>query len=163
MAVGGVQLKPIAGLLLLLNFSMYAIVLGIGGWAMNRAINHGFIIGPGLELPAHFSPIYFPMGNASTGFFVLYALIAGVVGVASAISGLNHICCWDVDSLPAAASVATIAWSLTLLAMGFAWKEIELHIRNARLKTMEAFIIILSATQLIYIAAIHGASARRKI
>lgn len=24
---------------------MYAIVLGIGGWAMNRAIDHGFIIG----------------------------------------------------------------------------------------------------------------------
>ncbi|GFP91254.1 hypothetical protein PHJA_001269400 [Phtheirospermum japonicum] len=161
--MAGQQQKPLAGLLLLLNFCMYTIVLGIGSWAINRAINHGFIIGPGFDLPAHFSPIYFPMGNAATGFFVVYALIAGVVGVASTISGLNHIHYWDVDSLPAAASAATIAWSLTLLAMGFAWKEIELYSRNARLKTMEAFIIILCATQLLYIAAIHGASSRRRI
>ncbi|KAL0363530.1 UNVERIFIED_CONTAM: Ribosome maturation factor RimM [Sesamum calycinum] len=160
--MAGEQLKPVAGLLLILNFCMYTIILGIGGWAMNRAINHGFVIGPGFELPAHFSPIYFPMGNAATGFFVVYALIAGVVGVASAISGLNHIRYWDVDSLPAAASAATIAWTLTLLAMGFAWKEIELHFRNARLRTMEAFIIILSATQLLYLAAIHGAASRRR-
>ncbi|KAL5577124.1 hypothetical protein UlMin_018823 [Ulmus minor] len=150
-------MKPVASLLLVLNFCMYVIVLGIGGWAMNRAIDHGFIIGPAFDLPAHFSPIYFPMGNAATGFFVTFALIAGVVGAASAISGANHIRSWTHDSLPSAATAATIAWTLTLLAMGFACKEIELHIRNARLRTMEAFIIILSATQLLYIAAIHGA------
>ena len=39
------QMKPIATLLLGLNFCMYVIVLGIGGWAMNRAIDHGFVIG----------------------------------------------------------------------------------------------------------------------
>ncbi|OAY29086.1 membrane protein PM19L isoform X4 [Manihot esculenta] len=156
------QLKPVASLLLVLNFCMYVIILGIGGWAVNRAIDHGFIIGPGLDLPAHFSPIYFPMGNAATGFFVTFALIAGVVGAASALAGLNHIRSWNADSLPAAASVATIAWTLTLLAMGFGCKEIELHLRNARLRTMEAFLIILSATQLLYIAAIHGASAIRR-
>jgi len=39
------QLKPIATLLLGLNFCMYVIVLGIGGWAMNRAIDQGFEIG----------------------------------------------------------------------------------------------------------------------
>ncbi|ONI10869.1 hypothetical protein PRUPE_4G073300 [Prunus persica] len=127
------QLKSVAGLLLLLNFCMYVIVLGIGGWAMNRAIDHGFIIGPGFDLPAHFSPIYFPMGNAATGFFVTFALIAGVVGAASAISGINHIRSWTADSLPSAAAAATVAWTLTLLAMGFACKEIELRIRNARL------------------------------
>ncbi|KAJ6893784.1 hypothetical protein NC652_027760 [Populus alba x Populus x berolinensis] len=44
----------------------------------------------------------------------------------------------------------------------FASKEIELSIRNARLRTMEAFMIILSATQLLYIAAIHGASSSRR-
>lgn len=75
--------------------------------------------GPGMELPAHFSPIYFPMGNAATGFFVTFALIAGVVGVASAISGLAHIRSWTPDTLPSAVSVAAIAWSLTLLAMGY--------------------------------------------
>ncbi|CAA0827548.1 AWPM-19-like family protein [Striga hermonthica] len=159
---GDQQLKPVAGLLLFLNFCMYVIVLGIGGWALNRAIDHGFIIGPGLDLPAHFSPIDFPMGNAATGFFVLFAMIASVVGVASAISGLNLMRYWDADSMSAAATAATIAWTLTLLAMGFACKEIELHIRNASLRTMEAFMIILSATQLFYIAAIHGAASRRR-
>ncbi|CAN1167275.1 Membrane protein PM19L [Linum perenne] len=156
------QMKSVAALLLVLNFCMYAVVLGIGGWAMNRAIDHGFIIGPGLELPAHFSPIFFPMGNAATGFFVTLALIAGVVGAASALSGINHIRAWNSDSLPAAASAATIAWALTLLAMGFACKQIELEVRNARLRTMEAFMIILSATQLLYIAAIHGAVSLRR-
>ncbi|KAK6797259.1 hypothetical protein RDI58_004961 [Solanum bulbocastanum] len=155
------QMKPIASLLLVLNFCMYVVVLGIAGWAMNFAIDNGFVIGPGMELPAHFSPIYFPIGNAATGFFVVFALIAGVVGVASVLSGLDHIRHWNIDSLPSAASAAAIAWSLTLLAMGFAWKEIELNYRNSKLKTMEAFLIILSFTQLVYIAAIHGASSRR--
>ncbi|KAL1169662.1 hypothetical protein V6Z11_A05G161500 [Gossypium hirsutum] len=112
------QMQPVAGLLLFLNFCMYVIVLGIGGWAVNKAIDHGFIIGPGFELPAHFSPIYFPMGNAATGFFVTFAMLAGVVGVASAIAGINHIRSWHASSLPSAASVAGVAWTLTLLAMG---------------------------------------------
>lgn len=38
-------MKPVAALLLFLNFCMYAIVLLIGAWAMNRAIDNGFIIG----------------------------------------------------------------------------------------------------------------------
>ncbi|KAG2398796.1 Membrane protein [Vigna angularis] len=156
------QMKPIATLLLGLNFCMYVIVLGIGGWAMNRAIDHGFVIGPGFDLPAHFSPIYFPMGNAATGFFVTFALIAGVAGVGSLITGVNHVRSWTSESLPSAASVASIAWALTVLAMGFACKEIQLNVRNSRLKTMEAFMIILSATQLFYIAAIHGAASIRR-
>ncbi|CAA7014469.1 unnamed protein product [Microthlaspi erraticum] len=96
------------------------------------------------------------MGNAATGFFVMFALIAGVAGAASVIAGTSHLQSWTTASLPAAVSAATIAWSLTLLAMGFRCKEIELGMRNARLRTMEAFLIILSATQLLYIAAIYG-------
>ncbi|KAJ6724769.1 AWPM-19-LIKE FAMILY PROTEIN [Salix viminalis] len=112
------QMKSVASALLVLNLCMYVIVLAIGSWAMNRAIDHGFIIGPGYELPAHFSPIFFPMGNAATGFFVTFSLIAGVVGVASAIVGLNHTRFWNSDGIPSAASTAAIAWTLTLLAMG---------------------------------------------
>ncbi|XP_022140126.1 uncharacterized protein LOC111010860 [Momordica charantia] len=155
------QMKSIATLLLLLNFCMYAVILGIGGWAMNTAIDHGFVIGPDFRLPAHFSPIYFPMGNAATGFFVTFALLAAVFGAASAISGLNHIRSWSVDSLGAASSAAVFAWTLTILAMGFACKEIELDFRSTRLITMEAFFIILSVTQLLYIMAIHGAPSIR--
>ncbi|CAN1230411.1 Membrane protein PM19L, partial [Linum grandiflorum] len=162
LAMANGQMKSVATLLLVLNFCMYVIVLGIGGWAMNRAIDYGFIIGPGFELPAHFSPIFFPIGNAATGFFVTFALIAGVVGAASSISGVSHVRAWNSDSLQAAAAAGTIAWTLTLLAMGFACKQIEMEVRNARLKTMEAFLIILSATQLLYIAAIHGAVSVRR-
>lgn len=77
------------------------------------------IQGADFSLPAHFSPIYFPMGNAATGFFVMFALIAGVAGAASVISGVSHLQSWNTTSLPAAVSAATIAWSLTLLAMGY--------------------------------------------
>lgn len=156
-------MKSAASLLLVLNFCMYVIVLVIAAWAMNKAIDHGFIIGAGFNLPAHFSPIYFPIGNAATGFFVLFSLIAGVVGVASAICSLYHIRYWYYDSLPSAAAAATIAWTLTLLAMGFAWKEIHLLGRNAKLRTMEAFVIILSVTQALYIAAIHSSLTRRPL
>jgi hypothetical protein len=38
-------MKPVAGLLLVLNFCMYVIVAAIGGWAINHAINNGFFIG----------------------------------------------------------------------------------------------------------------------
>nr|CAD1823454.1 unnamed protein product [Ananas comosus var. bracteatus] len=155
MATAG--LKPVASLLLVLNFCMYVIVAALGGWAINAAIHHGFLIADtGLALPAHFSPIYFPMGNAATGFFVIFAVLAGVVGAASAIAGSHHIQSWNYESLPAAVSSAFIAWALTLLAMGLACKEIDLHGRNAKLRTMEAFTIILSGTQLLYILVIHG-------
>lgn len=56
MAAG--QIKQVASLLLGLNFCMYVIVLGIGSWAMNRAIDHGFIIGISLSLSLSFSSSY---------------------------------------------------------------------------------------------------------
>ncbi|KAJ3670714.1 hypothetical protein LUZ60_008140 [Juncus effusus] len=158
--------KPVAGFLLVLNFCMYTIVAAIGGWAINVAIDHGFNIGTGVALPSQFSPIFFPIGNGATGFFVIFAIIAGVVGAASAIAGLHHFRSWNNDSLPAAVSSALIAWGLTLLSMGLAWKEIVLHGRNAKLRTMEAFVIILSVTQLLYILAIHagaGAAIRSRV
>ncbi|XP_073002847.1 membrane protein PM19L-like isoform X2 [Typha latifolia] len=115
-------LKPLATLLLTLNFCMYIIVAAIGGWAINVAIDNGFTIDAGLQLPAHFSPVFFPIGNAATGFFAIFAVLAGVVGAAAAIAGVNHVRSWSYDSLPSAASSAVIAWTLTLLAMGERWR-----------------------------------------
>ncbi|WOG89708.1 hypothetical protein DCAR_0208946 [Daucus carota subsp. sativus] len=126
-------MKVVASVLLVLNLCMYVIILGIGGWEMNKSIK-----------------------NTATGLFLVFGLIAGCVGFASLISGLNHVCLWSNDTLPAAVSAATVAWAHTVLALGFATKEIKLHIKNSRLSTMEAFIIILSATKLLYIFAIHG-------
>ncbi|KAG1347058.1 membrane protein PM19L [Cocos nucifera] len=131
--MAGEGAKPIASLLLFLNLCMYAIVAAISGWALNVAIDRGFTIGPSLALPAHFSPVFFPIGNAATGFLVIFALIAGVVGSAAAIAGIQHIRAWNRLSLASAASSGIVAWALTLLAMGLACKEIVLDGRNARL------------------------------
>ena len=59
-----------------------------------------------------------PIGNHATGFFVIFALIAAMVGAAAALAGIYHMRSWDSESLPSAASSAFIAWGLTLLAMG---------------------------------------------
>ncbi|KAJ3694468.1 hypothetical protein LUZ60_009948 [Juncus effusus] len=155
------QLKPAVSLLLVLNFCMYVILACIGGWAIHVSIDQAFIIGPELALPAYFRPIFFPIGNFATGFFVLFAVIAGVIGAASAVAGSNHLRFWNYDSLQPALSTGLIAWVLTLLSMGLAWKEIHFGGRNAKLRTMEAFSIILSVTQLCYILAIHGGNDRR--
>ncbi|KAM0944392.1 hypothetical protein DsansV1_C11g0108341 [Dioscorea sansibarensis] len=157
--MANVQVKPIAACLLYLNLCMYIILAAIGGWALNIALDRAFIIGEDLKLPAYFTPIFFPIGNAATGFFVLFSLIAAVVGAASMITGINHIRIWNSDSLASAASSAITAWSLTLLAMGLACKENcyrEEKCTFGKFRTMEAFTIILSATQLLYILAIHG-------
>lgn len=112
-------IKPVALLLLLLNLCMYVILAIIGGWALNVAIDRGFIIGPELRLPAHFHPIFFPIGNFATGFFVLFSLIAGVVGIASAMVGFNHLRFWNYESQQPAAALGIVAWALTVLAMGY--------------------------------------------
>jgi hypothetical protein len=98
-------LKPVAFLLLLLNLCMYFIL--------------GFIIGPELLLPAHFHPIFFHIGNFATGFFVVFSLVAGVVGIASAIVGFTHLRFWNYHSLQPAAAMGLLAWALTVLAMGY--------------------------------------------
>lgn len=65
------------------------------------------------------------MGNAATGFFVIFALIAGVVGVASAIAGFNYVRSWSSDDRAGPASAAVIAWALTVLAMGYIISSVE--------------------------------------
>ncbi|PUZ58910.1 hypothetical protein GQ55_5G545300 [Panicum hallii var. hallii] len=152
------NLKPVALLLLLLNLCLYTILAIIGGWALNVSIERGFIIGPELRLPAHFHPIFFPIGNFATGFFVLFSLIAGVVGIASAMVGFNHLRFWNYHSLQPAAALGLLAWALTVLAMGLACQEISFDRRNAKLGTMEAFTIVLTVTQFFYVLAIHGGS-----
>jgi len=149
-------LKPLAGLMLVLNLCMYLIVCGTAGWAINEAIERNIITSVEIPLPNPFWPVYFPMGNAATGFMIIFALIAGVVGAGSCLSGLHHVMLWTDHSLASAASAAMTAWALTLLAMGLACKEIHLHGRNSRLKTVESFVIILSGTQFFYIVLIHS-------
>ncbi len=64
-------------------------------------------------------------GNNVTPTFIVVALIASMVGLASVFAGIHHIRIFRGDSLAAAAAASLIAWLLTLLAMGLAAKEIH--------------------------------------
>lgn len=73
----------------------------------------------GLSVPAKIFPIYYPIGNLATGFFVILSLLAGLVGIASSFSGLYDVLEWKPSSLLSAAASSLTAWALTLLAMGY--------------------------------------------
>jgi hypothetical protein len=51
-------------------------------------------------------------------FFLLFALLAGVIGVVSKFLGGYHIRAWKNESLAAAGSTAVVAWAVTVLAFG---------------------------------------------
>lgn len=70
-------------------------------------------------MPATIFPIYYPIGNLATGFFVILSLLAGLVGIASSFSGLYDVLEWKPSSLLSAAASSLTAWALTLLAMGY--------------------------------------------
>ncbi|CAK8563579.1 unnamed protein product [Lathyrus sativus] len=157
MASGGS--KSIALILLALNLVLYFIVIVIASWAMNHGIQRSKEAASVLTTPARIFPIYFPMGNMTTGFFIIFTLIAGVVGFTTSITGLNNIFQWNATNLNAAAMSSLTTWALTLLAMGFACKEIELGWTDSNLRTLETITIIVSATQLLCTGVIHvGAS-----
>ncbi|KAL8167167.1 hypothetical protein V2J09_008666 [Rumex salicifolius] len=136
--------RNIAGPLLFLNLLMYLIVLGFASWCLNRFIN-------GQTNHPSFG------GNGATFFFLTFSILAAVLGVASKLAGANHIRAWRSDSLAAATSSSLVAWAITALAMGLACKEINIggH-RGWRLRVVEAFIIILTFTQLLYLMLLHA-------
>ncbi|KAL5542444.1 hypothetical protein UlMin_010154 [Ulmus minor] len=136
--------RNVAAPLLFLNLIMYLIVVGFASWCLNRYIN-------GQTHHPSFG------GNGATMFFLIFSIMAGVVGIASKFAGGNHIRAWRNDSLAAAAASSLVAWALTALAFGLACKEINIggH-RGWRLRVLEAFIIILTFTQLLYVLLIHA-------
>nr|WEQ60879.1 plasma membrane 19-like protein [Paeonia lactiflora] len=136
--------KTIAAPLMFLNLIMYIIVLGFASWCLNRFIN-GQTNNPGFG------------GNGATIFFLIFSILAGIVGVASKLAGASHIRAWRNDSLAAAGSSSLIAWAITALAFGLACKEINIGgYRGWRLRVLEAFIIILAFTQLLYVLLLHA-------
>lgn len=58
-------------------------------------------------------------GNPSTSFMLMFALLAGVVGVCSLLSGLIHLRAWRSDSLASAASLSSLSWVITAIAFGY--------------------------------------------
>ncbi|KAI4317718.1 hypothetical protein L6164_025566 [Bauhinia variegata] len=153
MASGGS--KQVASILLILNLVLYFIVTVIASWAVNHGIQRSRETASVLSIPARIFPIYFPFGNMATGFFIIFSLLAGVVGCATSLSGLLNIFKWNISDLYAASMSSIISWAFTMLAMGFACKEIQLGWTDSNLRTLETITIIVSATQLICTSVIH--------
>lgn len=110
--------KSAAFFLLILNLVLYIIVTAIAAWAVNHGVKNSHDTASVLSIPARIFPIYFPMGNMATGFFVIFSLLAGVVGIATSITGITNTIQWNTSHLYSAAASSLITWSLTLLAMG---------------------------------------------
>lgn len=136
--------RSIAGPLLFLNLLMYLITLGFASWCLNRYIN-------GQTNHPSFG------GNGATMFFLIFAILASLLGIISKLLGANHLRAWRNDSLAAAGSSALIAWAVTALAFGLACKEINIGgWRGWRLRVLEGFIIVLAFTQLLYALMLHA-------
>ncbi|XAR48908.1 hypothetical protein NMG60_11031891 [Bertholletia excelsa] len=136
--------RNVAGPLLFLNLVFYFIVLGFASWCLNRYIN-------GQTHHPSFG------GNGATGFFLTFAILAAVLGIVSKFAGGNHIRAWRNDSLAAAGSSSMVAWAVTVLAFGLACKQINIGgYRGWRLKILEAFVIILTFTELLYLLLLHA-------
>ncbi|XP_068664559.1 membrane protein PM19L-like [Aristolochia californica] len=136
--------RNLAAPLLFLNLILYIFVVGLASWNLNKFIN-GQTYHPGVA------------GNGATSNFLIFAILAGVIGVASKFAGGNHIRAWRNESLAAAAAASIVAWAVTVLAFGFACKEIAIGSnRGWRLKVLEASIIILAFTQLFYVLLLHA-------
>ncbi|XP_016456812.1 membrane protein PM19L-like [Nicotiana tabacum] len=136
--------RSVAAPLLFLNLVMYFIVLGFASWCLNRYIN-------GQTNHPSFG------GNGATMFFLVFAILAAVLGIISKFMGGNHLRVWRNDSLAAAGSSAIVAWAVTALAFGLACKEINIGgWRGWRLRVLEGFVIVLGFTQLLYVLMLHA-------
>ncbi|KAL3626196.1 hypothetical protein CASFOL_029745 [Castilleja foliolosa] len=147
--------KSAAFMLLILNVFLYLILIAIATWAVNHGIEKSHETASVLSLPARIFPIYYPFGNSATGFVVLLSLLAGIVGFTTSITGISNVIQWNAPNLHAAASSSLVSWLLTLLAMGFACKEIDIGWSDSNLRTLETILILLSGTQLFCTAAIY--------
>ncbi|KAL7144620.1 hypothetical protein ABFS83_07G024500 [Erythranthe nasuta] len=147
--------KSAAFSLLVLNIFLYFIIIIIAAWAANHGIEISHEKAYVLAIPARIFPIYYPFGNMATGFVVISSLIAGVVGFATSIVGINHVMQWNAPNLHAAATSSLVSLLLTVLAMGFACKEIDIGWTDSNLRTLETILIMVSGTQLFCTAAIH--------
>ncbi|KAJ7553961.1 hypothetical protein O6H91_06G120400 [Diphasiastrum complanatum] len=124
---------------LVLNFVLYTIILGIGGWAFNELIDGSLVF----------------VGNGASPYLAIFSVLTSVVGISSVISGLQTL--KKTEAKAAAAAIALAAWGLTLISLGLASKQVHLGgIHSKKLKALEAFAIIVSFTQLLYLIIPHA-------
>ncbi|KAH7352163.1 hypothetical protein KP509_19G032900 [Ceratopteris richardii] len=132
--------------LIFINFILYISVAAIAGWALNQAIDLGW------EAVSY---------NPVTFYLVMFALLAGVVGIGSTFSAIHHLRTWHYHSLASSNAATYISWLLTLLAMGIAIKQIMFGgFLTFQMRLLEALVIIVAVTHLLYLLGV-GASAYR--
>ncbi|KAL7232076.1 hypothetical protein ACSBR2_010149 [Camellia fascicularis] len=143
MAIGRAG-RSLMGPLLIVNFVVYLILLGLAGWSLDKYIN-------GQQNHPHLG------GNEATSFMLTFALLGGVVGACSVLAALMHLQAWSSDSLSNASSSAIISWAITVVAFGLVCKEIIMggH-RGKRLQTLEALTVISTLSQLLYLLLLHA-------
>ncbi|KAJ7529972.1 hypothetical protein O6H91_15G081900 [Diphasiastrum complanatum] len=125
--------------LLVLNFVLYTILLGLASWAFNELIDGTL-----------------DNGNSATSYLILFSLLAAVLGITSVIAGLQTLI-RKLESNSVVASAALAAWGLALIALGLASKQIHIGgIHNKKLRALEAFAIIVAITQFLYLLLLHA-------
>ncbi|CAK9202115.1 unnamed protein product [Sphagnum troendelagicum] len=141
---GRALLRPLG----IINFILSHLSAILAGWSVNKYIDYSS--SGALGSTSGF-------GNGATGYFLVFALSASVVGIASVVVGAYHLRVWRTDSLSAANAAAVIAGHFTFLAFGFACKEISIGgPRSKKLKALEVLMIILALVQLLYLLALHA-------
>jgi hypothetical protein len=136
--------RILAAPLLLFNLICSIIILGLAGYYLDKSISS--------SSPGALSGFE---GNAATGYFVIFSIIAGMVAIASYLSALHHLRVWSAESGAATSAAAWIAWLLLIIAFCLAWKEIHIGHVGSKLKVLEAFVIILTFTHLLYTLVLH--------
>lgn len=112
--------KSVAICFLFVNLILFIAIAIIAGWAVNYGIEETAADEAStLSIPVNLFPIYYPIGNMATGFFVIFCIIAGVVGTATSMMGIQNITVETLSNLASAASSSIISWALILLAMGY--------------------------------------------
>ncbi|TVU50115.1 hypothetical protein EJB05_01472 [Eragrostis curvula] len=151
--MAGMVRRVMVAPVLVLDLLMYIVVIGFASWNLNHFIN-GQTNHPVLS---RVDPCAGIGGNGATFYFLMFAILAGVVGAASKLAGIHHVRVWRGDSLAAAAASGIIAWAVTALAFGLACKEIHVGgYRGWRLRVLEGFVIVLAFTQLVYVFMLHA-------
>nr|GEZ16524.1 membrane protein PM19L [Tanacetum cinerariifolium] len=102
-------------------------------------------------------------GNSATFFLLLVNLVLYLIITIIASWAINHgiddthkKAQWKASNLYAASASALISWSLTLLAMGFACKEIDIGWSGSTLRALEVILIIVSGTQFLSMVTIQA-------
>ncbi|KAH7279098.1 hypothetical protein KP509_37G004900 [Ceratopteris richardii] len=123
--------------LLIINFTLYFIIAAVAGWALDTAIDQGW------EAVSY---------DPATYYFVLFSLLAGVLGLGSKFSAAHHLTTWHHHSLASSSSVSYVSWLVTVLAMGLALKQISLGgFLRGEVVFLEALVIIVAITHLSYL------------